>query len=125
MIDHIFPKLQLLELLELPNLTRFCHGSYGEFPLLKDLIIGNCPTFETFISKYVPLKWPSLKRMDLYGCDKVEIFSSENLLSFGESTNQHPLFWVNEVTFPNLERLTLEQNGIMKEIWHGQLKSRG
>ncbi|EOY11242.1 NB-ARC domain-containing disease resistance protein, putative [Theobroma cacao] len=131
MMDQIFPKLEHLQLEGLPELTRFYHGSHCEFPLLKEFIIWNCPTFETFISKsilvseihIIPSKWPSLKRMKVYRCDKVEIFASENLLSFGESTNQQPLFWVNEVTFPNLEELTLEGNGIMKEIWHGQLRA--
>ncbi|EOY11233.1 NB-ARC domain-containing disease resistance protein, putative isoform 2, partial [Theobroma cacao] len=131
MISQIFPKLEVLQLHELPNLTRFYRGSNCEFPLLEKLIIRDCPTFETFISKttvvneihIIPSKWPSLKRMMVYGCNKVEIFASENLLSFGESTNQQPLFWVNEVTFPNLEELTLSGNDIMKEIWHGQLRA--
>ncbi|XP_021283020.1 probable disease resistance protein At1g58602, partial [Herrania umbratica] len=81
MMDQIFPKLELLKFEDLPNLMRFCHGSHFEFPLLKKLIIEDCPTFETFFSK---------------------------------STR---------ASFPNLEKLTLEDNSIMKEIWHGQLRA--
>ncbi|XP_017977012.1 PREDICTED: uncharacterized protein LOC18600324 [Theobroma cacao] len=96
--NFVFPKLTYLELYMLPRLRSFCS------------------TIHT-------TEWPSLKEMWIYGCDKVEIFASENIRSFGESTNQQALFWVNEVTFPNLEELKLEWNDIMKEIWHGQLRA--
>ncbi|OMO62351.1 cc-nbs-lrr resistance protein [Corchorus capsularis] len=74
------------------------------------------------------IEWPSLRNMDVYGCDKVEIFALEYPSSQetqGQSQVvipiQQPLFWINEVTFPCLEELRLECNANMKEIWHGTL----
>ncbi|EOY11255.1 NB-ARC domain-containing disease resistance protein, putative isoform 2 [Theobroma cacao] len=93
------------------------------FPTLTYLKLYMLPRLRSFCSMVHTTEWPSLKKMWIYGCHKMEIFASENIRSFGESTNQQPLFWVNEVTFPNLEELKLEWNDIMKEIWHGQLRA--
>ncbi|XP_022719901.1 uncharacterized protein LOC111277752 [Durio zibethinus] len=94
------------------------------FPNLQILRLSMLPKLKSFCSRIHTAEWPSLKKMCVYGCDKVEIFASENL-NFGEtSINQQSLFWVNEVTFPNLEELELEWNDTMKEIWHGQLPEK-
>ncbi|XP_022743852.1 uncharacterized protein LOC111294725 [Durio zibethinus] len=61
-------------------------------------------------------------------CHKVDIFASERAC-FGETqtesqveiSNQEPLFWVSEVTFPILQKLILEKTATSKGIWHGQL----
>ncbi|XVF31259.1 hypothetical protein REPUB_Repub16aG0130100 [Reevesia pubescens] len=95
--NFVFPEVTYLELYMLPKLKSFYSGKYTT-------------------------EWPSLKKMWAFGCDKVETFASENLSSRG-STNQDPLFWVNEVTFPNLEELKLEWNDVMKEIWRGELRA--
>ncbi|XP_017976579.1 PREDICTED: uncharacterized protein LOC108662044 [Theobroma cacao] len=93
------------------------------FPKQTYLELRMLPRLRSFYSRIDTTEWPSLKKMQIYGCDKVEIFALENILGFGESTNWQPLFWVNGVTFRNLEELTLECNGIMKKIWHGQLRT--
>ncbi|EOY18923.1 Phosphoprotein phosphatase, putative [Theobroma cacao] len=46
----LFRRLEFLLLKDLPKLTRFCHGNYLEFPLLRTLRIESCPTLKTFIS---------------------------------------------------------------------------
>ncbi|EOY11234.1 NB-ARC domain-containing disease resistance protein, putative [Theobroma cacao] len=65
MMSQAFLKLELLGLRDLPNLTRFCHGSKFEFPLLKELIIGDCPAFEAFFSKSIVVTFPNLKELIL------------------------------------------------------------
>ncbi|XVF31255.1 hypothetical protein REPUB_Repub16aG0129700 [Reevesia pubescens] len=92
------------------------------FPEVTILQLHRLPKLKSFYSRIHTTEWPSLKKMWVYKCDKAETFASENLSS-GGSTNQDPLFWVNEVTFPNLEELKLEWNDVMKEIWRGQLRA--
>ncbi|KAK6233891.1 hypothetical protein QUC31_006297 [Theobroma cacao] len=48
--QRLFRRLEFLLLKDLPKLTRFCHGNYLEFPLLRTLRIESCPTLKTFIS---------------------------------------------------------------------------
>ncbi|EOY09926.1 Phosphoprotein phosphatase isoform 2, partial [Theobroma cacao] len=63
-------------------------------------------------------------------CHKVEIFAAE-CPCFGEThtesqvkiSNQQPLFWVDEITFPILEELRLKQNDTVKGTWHSQVLS--
>ncbi|KAK8633792.1 hypothetical protein V6N13_014628 [Hibiscus sabdariffa] len=111
-----------------------------ELPSLRELKTWNCPVLRTlncnstnidrkitgtisldqpqhlFNAKEHPSYWPSLKEMEVKGCDKVEIlFSSQETTRF---PIQQPLFWVNQFTFPKLHQLTLGCNAGMKEIWH-------
>ncbi|XP_022723803.1 uncharacterized protein LOC111280652 [Durio zibethinus] len=50
MSQKLFRKLEFLLLKYLPKLTRFCHGSYLEFPLLRIVRIESCLTLDTFVS---------------------------------------------------------------------------
>lgn len=44
-----FMKLECLVLLKLPRLATFCKGNYSfKFPLLKELLVSNCPRMEIF-----------------------------------------------------------------------------
>ncbi|TXG73918.1 hypothetical protein EZV62_002497 [Acer yangbiense] len=97
-----FPQLQWLQLVDLPSLRSFYSGVY--------------------ISE-----WPKLKKLKMWGCNKVEILTSEFLnlqKSHGksqlENSIQEPLFIVDKVAFPEVEILTLEWNWIVKEILHGK-----
>lgn len=46
---RVFPKLQVLYLVNLPNLKRFCSGiNPTEFPFLRKLEIIKCPVLSTF-----------------------------------------------------------------------------
>ena len=74
------------------------------FPKVTCLRFDNLPKLKRFYSRIHATEWPSLKKMEVIKCHKVEIFSSE-CPCFGETqtesqveiSNQEPLFWVNEV----------------------------
>ncbi|GKV01645.1 hypothetical protein SLEP1_g14184 [Rubroshorea leprosula] len=93
------------------------------FPKVKSLDLRWLPNLKSFYTQIHTTEWPSLKKLDMTGCDKVQILASEILRTSGENQleiqTEHPLFWVNKATFPNLEELIVEQNGDLKEIWHG------
>ncbi|XWS65124.1 hypothetical protein CRYUN_Cryun05aG0063900 [Craigia yunnanensis] len=94
------------------------------FPKVTCLRFDHLPKLKRFYSRIHATEWPSLKKMEVIKCLKVEIFSSE-YPCFGETqaesqvqiSNQEPLFWVNEVTFPILEELKFEQNHTLKGTW--------
>ena len=51
----LFPRLEVLNLKDLPVLKRFCVGSNIKFPSLKVMVIEKCPKLESFIFKPVSL----------------------------------------------------------------------
>ncbi|GKV44775.1 hypothetical protein SLEP1_g51930, partial [Rubroshorea leprosula] len=96
-------------------------------PKLTHLDLYWLPKLKGFYCQMVDTEWPSLKKLEVYGCDQVQIFALE--FSSFQRTNRDdqigigincPLFSVNKATFPCLEELELNNNDIMKEIWHGQ-----
>ncbi|GMI78895.1 hypothetical protein HRI_001558800 [Hibiscus trionum] len=100
------------------------------FPKLTCLVLDMLPRLRRFYSRMHATEWPSLKRMEVIECPKVEIFAPQ-CACFGETptgnqidiSNQQALFYVNEETFPVLEELTVQQNDMMKGICDGQLPS--
>lgn len=75
-----------------------------EFPHLTSLQLWNLPKLKSFFPKIHTTKWPSLKDIDVRGCDKFEIiFASESETSgilMGQQLEipiQQPLFWINQV----------------------------
>ncbi|GLU09184.1 hypothetical protein SLE2022_260570 [Rubroshorea leprosula] len=93
------------------------------FPKVTSLDLWWLPNLKSFYTQIHTTEWPSLKKLDMSGCDKVQILASEILRTSGknqlEIQIEHPLFWVSKATFPNLEELIVEQNDDLKEIWHG------
>ncbi|XP_039173399.1 uncharacterized protein LOC120286272 [Eucalyptus grandis] len=87
----VFPKLTTLELKYLRE--------------LKCLYIGTHTSH-----------WPALKRLEVHGCDKVEILAS--YLENEMPVDKQPLFLVEKGAFPNLQELKLDLSERM-EIWHG------
>ncbi|KAK9016303.1 hypothetical protein V6N11_078805 [Hibiscus sabdariffa] len=90
-----------------------------DFPNLEFFCLWNLPNLKSIHhNKMHTINWPSLKKLRVYGCEKVEIVFANS----GEtSSEQQPLFWVNESTFPNLQQLTLGPKvGIKHIIWHCQ-----
>ncbi|KAL1144984.1 hypothetical protein V6Z11_A11G267400 [Gossypium hirsutum] len=100
-----------------------------EFPQLRSLSLRYLPTFNgawysqktlksvrwLFGKMTQAISWHLLKKMEVYGCNKVEIlFASQEISG---NINEQPLFWVNKFTFPNLHQLTLGWNVGVKEIW--------
>lgn len=62
--DHeiAFPQLQLMELLDLPNLTGFnSGGSIFSFPSLEHMMLANCPKMKSFSPS--PVSTPKLERI--------------------------------------------------------------
>ncbi|OMO70425.1 Disease resistance protein [Corchorus olitorius] len=99
------------------------------FPQVRSLQLTNLPKLKGFYTGVHSTEWPSLQRMEVTSCGQVEIFASE-YLSLKEHQGkmvqfkipvQQPLFWVNKLTFPNLEELRLFSNELLKEIWHEQV----
>ncbi|KAL6323241.1 hypothetical protein AAG906_029248 [Vitis piasezkii] len=98
----LFPNLASLTLHYLHQLKRFCSGRFSS-------------------------SWPLLKKLEVDNCDKVEILFQQISLE----CELEPLFWVEQVrvypslnflnfiSFPNLEELTLSLKGTV-EIWRGQ-----
>ncbi|KAK5786366.1 hypothetical protein PVK06_041002 [Gossypium arboreum] len=135
-LSNIFPlnmlkrlqRLKNLQVMECASLEELFEHKFTEaeintkfvFPQMTYLNLSMLPKLKSFYSGVHTTEWPLLKKLDVYGCDKVEIFASEYSSSH-ETRGQHPLFWINMGTFPCLEELRLERNGNMKEIWHGQL----
>ncbi|TYH51726.1 hypothetical protein ES332_D10G298300v1 [Gossypium tomentosum] len=66
-------------------------------------------------------QWPSVKQMSIIECPKVQIFTRQCPVSQVGISNQQPLFFVNEDTFPVLEELTLKTNDMVRGICDGQL----
>ncbi|OMP07099.1 disease resistance protein, partial [Corchorus olitorius] len=104
------------------------------FPKMTVLRLEKLPKLKCFYSNIHTTEWPLLQELRVTGCNKLaETFGeNEKLISFLESQGerqieitfqQHPLFWVSEHTFPNLERLWLGENGIAKD-WHRQLRAK-
>ncbi|GKV01668.1 hypothetical protein SLEP1_g14206 [Rubroshorea leprosula] len=93
------------------------------FPKVTSLDLCWLPNLKSFYTQIHTTEWPSLRKLDMIGCDKVQILASEILRTSGEKQleiqTQHPLFWVGKATFPNLEELIVEENDDLKEIWHG------
>ncbi|MBA0861393.1 hypothetical protein Goshw_027420, partial [Gossypium schwendimanii] len=86
-----------------------------EFPCLPSLTLIGLPNLKSICHKTQTISWHLLKKMEVYGCNKVEIlFASQEISG---SINEQPLFWVNKYMFPNLHQLTLGWNVGVKEIW--------
>ncbi|TXG75178.1 hypothetical protein ES332_1Z008600v1 [Gossypium tomentosum] len=91
------------------------------FPKLINLGLDKVPRLKSFYSRMNTTHWPSLKKMDIIECPKVQIFTPQCPGSQVGISNQQPLFCVNEDTFPVLEELTLKTNDMGKGICDGQL----
>ncbi|TYG46742.1 hypothetical protein ES288_D11G280400v1, partial [Gossypium darwinii] len=86
-----------------------------EFPCLPSVTLIALPNLKSICHKTQTISWHLLKKMEVYGCNKVEIlFASQEISG---SINEQPLFWVNKYMFPNLHQLTLGWNVGVKEIW--------
>ncbi|KAK8484120.1 hypothetical protein V6N12_065938, partial [Hibiscus sabdariffa] len=101
------------------------------FPKIHTLALLMLPKLKGFYSELHTTEWPSLKRLFVAGCSKVDTFVGE-YINIQETQGerqplpsvQQTLFWVTQETFPNLEELQLISNDNMKEIWHGPLPNQ-
>ncbi|KAK8633011.1 hypothetical protein V6N13_013865 [Hibiscus sabdariffa] len=96
------------------------------FPVLEELEIGGMDNLERlWADQLVEHSFSKLTSVDLRDCPKLlNVFPLMEIVfaNSGEtSSEQQPLFWVNESTFPNLQQLTLGPKvGIKHIIWHCQ-----
>ncbi|KAE8675352.1 Cc-nbs-lrr resistance-like protein [Hibiscus syriacus] len=117
--SHAVTSAQMIELKSIPKFV---------FPKMRGLTLRVLPKLKGFYSKVHTTEWPSLKKLEVCDCSKVENLARE-YINFGETEGesqplisvQQPLFWVTEEAFPNLEELHVIRNSNMKEIWHGAL----
>ncbi|MBA0803556.1 hypothetical protein Gohar_013750, partial [Gossypium harknessii] len=66
-----------------------------EFPCLPSLTLIGLPNLKSICHKTQTISWHLLKKMEVYGCNKVEIlFASQEISG---SINEQPLFWVNKL----------------------------
>ncbi|KAG8478902.1 hypothetical protein CXB51_028746 [Gossypium anomalum] len=86
-----------------------------EFPCLPSLTLIGLPNLKSICHKTQAISWHLLKKMEVYGCNKVEILYASQEIS--GNINEQSLFWVNKYMFPNLHQLTLGWNVGVKEIW--------
>ncbi|XP_050369163.1 uncharacterized protein LOC126787298 [Argentina anserina] len=101
--DNIFCKLSHLQLLHLPQLTRFCIGSYIEFPSLEILHVEDCTKLETFVLDPV-------------------LIQNEETHSSNSHQNPTPYFLFDEkVGFPSLKGVVIYDLPKLITIWHNQL----
>ncbi|KAI5336379.1 hypothetical protein L3X38_015646 [Prunus dulcis] len=99
--DDIFPKLKHLQLKYLPSLTRFCSGSYVEFPSLELLHLQDCSELGVFI-----------------------FHSKSENVTVGkqtEETDGQYFLLAEKVGFPSLESLIIRDMPKLRTIWHRQL----
>ncbi|CAN6539790.1 unnamed protein product [Malus baccata var. baccata] len=100
----MFCKLQRLKLTNLQILSRFCSGSYIEFPSLESLEIVNCNVLETFICE------PRSKSITVRRETKEDL---------KKTVVQYFLF-DDKVGFPRLESLFIHGLNKLTAIWHNQ-----
>ncbi|XP_075656718.1 disease resistance protein At4g27190-like [Castanea sativa] len=100
------------------------------FPKLTTLRLYNLPELKSLYPKSHISKWPSLESLNIHKCNKLKIFDSNeyrmqetNGLGDYASLFEQPLFFVEEVAFPNLEKLEIKGMDSMEMIWSNQLIS--
>ncbi|XP_059598498.1 disease resistance protein At4g27190-like [Vitis vinifera] len=97
----VFPKVTSLRLSHLHQLRSFYPGAHtSQWPLLKQLIVGACDKVDVFASET-----PTFQRRHHEGSFDMPILQ--------------PLFLLQQVAFPYLEELILDDNG-NNEIWQEQ-----
>ena len=67
----LFPKLETLELRDLPNLECFCAGNCLDCSSLLELVIADCPKFWEFLTNSMPLDQVDKQRVLIH---KVNLF---------------------------------------------------
>uniref|UniRef100_A0A6N2LW98 Uncharacterized protein n=1 Tax=Salix viminalis TaxID=40686 RepID=A0A6N2LW98_SALVM len=92
----MLPKLQLLKLKGLPNLTRFCTGHLIQCCFLHHLWIEDCPALKTFISNSLSTDAVATNQ-----------FEETNSTLFDE-----------KVAFPDIEKLHIVGMDNLNMIWH-------
>nr|TKS06892.1 putative disease resistance gene NBS-LRR family protein [Populus alba] len=104
----VFPKLEFMELSDLPKLRRFCIGSSIECPLLKRMRIYACPEFKTFAADFSCANITD-------GNELEEVSSEEN------NNNVIQSLFDEKVIFPSLAEIEISHIDNLEKIWHNNL----
>ncbi|KAL9341503.1 hypothetical protein Peur_064828 [Populus x canadensis] len=97
----MFPKLQILKLKGLSNLTRFCTSHLIECYSLKELRIENCPALKTFISNSL----------------------STDAVANNQFEETNSTLFDEKVSFSNIEKLHILGMDNLNMIWHTEFHS--
>ncbi|XP_041020821.1 uncharacterized protein LOC121262410 isoform X4 [Juglans microcarpa x Juglans regia] len=96
-----------------------------EFPQVTSLVLKNLSRLECFYKGVHISKWPMLKAMEIGRCKKVEVLFASGLVSKetveerqSQSSIKQPLFWVDEMPFPSLERFEISKMEKLEIIWN-------
>lgn len=99
-MDYMFRKLEEMKLKELPNLDRFCSGSYIELPSLEKLDLEYCPKVGAFISDPKCKNTQVCKKIKQRGSmENLDVDNALHYFLFDEKVNYISLFFVHNL-FP-------------------------
>ncbi|KAB1202393.1 hypothetical protein CJ030_MR8G020190 [Morella rubra] len=87
-----------------------------QFPKLTVLVLSRLPKLKYFSPGMRPSEWPSLKKLRVWECDKIEMFALTFQKIKLKASDRQPLFVVEEGAFPNLEDLTLELHSVLHNL---------
>ncbi|WJX10976.1 hypothetical protein P8452_01642 [Trifolium repens] len=111
---HItFISLEILILVSLPSLNRFCSSKcFFKFPLLEVVILRECPRMKVFSEGYTST--PGLRKVEIAETHE-EWFWKGNL---NDTINN---MFEDKVAFGKFKYLALSDYPEMKDLWYGQL----
>ncbi|KAJ6928865.1 disease resistance protein 2 [Populus alba x Populus x berolinensis] len=109
----LFPKLLILELTDLPKLTRFCTSNLLECQSLKVLTLEKCPELKEFISVPLSADVPDDTKSALFD-DKVKFPELEVFLSFDMDSLK--VIWHNELLSDSFCKLKILHVGHGKNL---------
>ncbi|XP_041016216.1 probable disease resistance protein At4g27220 [Juglans microcarpa x Juglans regia] len=100
------------------------------FPRVTTLCLHNLHRLKWFYKGVHVSKWPMLKTMWILGCKTVKIIAS-GVVYFQETIEawqsgmsfKIPLFLVDELSFPSLEKLAIERMDMLEIIWQDQVSA--
>nr|XP_011464412.1 PREDICTED: uncharacterized protein LOC101300352 [Fragaria vesca subsp. vesca] len=86
-----------------------------EFPNVTRVRLSGLPKLCRFYPGMHVSKWPLLKELEMYRCNRVKMFAAELPNIKGHPLIEQSLFQIEKDSFPNLELLTADLSG----IWYG------
>ncbi|XP_031270714.1 uncharacterized protein LOC116129101 [Pistacia vera] len=90
------------------------------FSNLAELSLQMLPSLKSLYPKMHISEWPNLIKLNVHGCDNIEIFASEfSGIRGTHGESQQPLFLVYKDAFPSLEELELGKMPKLLHIWRG------
>ncbi|XP_062083141.1 uncharacterized protein LOC133789321 isoform X2 [Humulus lupulus] len=99
----LLPKLESLDLWDLPNVIQFCEGECIECPSLSELVIYDCPKLKVFISNSMATKTCTINDKKH---EEMELVAA-----------RQSLFKDNKVIFPNLKVMWTDWSEAIEEIF--------